>query len=193
MKRSQFALALLLLFNLAVPSPAGASSPKNVTDEEMALLSPWCNHTNGMPGYQEMVNKYGQGWTHMHHYCYAELDALRLYKAPRTRTGDRGSYARALNNLDYVLKRTTPDFAFWHEAMILKIRLVDRHVSQEAAIGFARQLLKGRPDLADSYTILAGLLLKSHKQEEAQQVLAEGAEKASDKERFERLKSILPL
>lgn len=184
--------ATLLLTALALPLTAEADAPKNITAEERALLSPWCRHTNGLPGYQEMLSKYGQGWSHMHHYCYAELDWLRLYKAPRTKSRVHASHTRALSNLDYVLSRTNPDFAFWHEVMILKIRLVDRYVSPESALPLARALVNGRPELADSYTILADLLLKTGKRQEAQQVLAEGAEKASDQDRFARLKSILP-
>ncbi len=170
-----------------------ASSPRDVTPEERALLSPWCNHTNGMPGYREMLSRYGQGWSHMHHYCYAEIDSLRLMQPGLNKPRGYASVRRAISNLDYVLRNTGPDFVFWSDVMILKTRILDRSGDLAQAVKTAQQLVSGAPKLADGYTLLAGLLLKAGKREEARTILSVGQERASDQERFALQKSILSI
>ena len=68
-----------------------------------------------------------------------------------------------------------------------------RMARRKSAIGTARKLIAEWPQHADGYTILADLLFKAKKRDEALAVLAKGSEMASDKERLERLKSILPV
>lgn len=184
---------LLLTCALALSTPVFASAPRDVTPQERALLSPWCDHTIGKPGYPAMLSRYGNGWSHMHHYCYAEIDAMRLNRNPRGKPRGYAHVPRALGNLNYVIERTTPEFAFWKDAVILKIRIIERHVDPAQAIELARQLVRELPELADGYTILAGLLLKTGKRSEALEVLRTGEEKATDQERFALQKSILPL
>ncbi len=187
-----FALAVALALLLG-PAPAVlASEPENVTAEERALWPPYCNHTNGKPGYDAMFARYGTGWAHMHHYCWAFIDSLRLNRSPSLKSHVKG-HGRALGNLDYVLTRTTPQFVFRKDVLMLKIRLVERYESRADAIKLAAQLVAESPDFADGYAALAALLIRSGRRDEARRVLASGAEMVSDKERFERLKGTLDL
>lgn len=189
--RATLGATLLALF---LPA-AQASSPPGLTRHEMALTSAFCRHAqlfgNDKAAYREMLRRYGDGYRHIHHYCWAEIDAMRLYKHDT----DPGyaSVSRAIGNLDYVLDKTTPSFAFWKDAMILKTRLLDQHHGTRNAIPLAEQLVQALPDFADGYVILARLLLKEQRRAEAAAVLERGAERVDDKERYELLKKSLDL
>lgn len=193
MKAAVFQTILLLALLGGNAQDALADAPPGMTKEEVALAAPWCRYTQTIGhdrrAYQRMLEMYGFGFSHMHHYCWAQVDAMRLYK--RKRGPDYASARRGIGNCNYVLNRTDPSFIFWKDTMVLKIRLTDLHVSRLQAIQHAQELVKGVPEFADGYTILADLLFKANRSADAHKVLAQGAEQASDKERFQRLRSAL--
>lgn len=188
--------AILLLALMSAPViDAQASAPPGMTRAEIALTAPWCRYAQtigqDVNAYKSMLERYGKGFSHVHHYCWAQVDAMRLYK--RRQFPDYARADRAIGNCNYVLSRTDPSFIFWKDTMVLKIRLTDQYVSRVKAINHAEELVRELPEFADGYTILADLLIKSNRKTEAEEVLAIGARKATDKERFEQLKSVLDL
>lgn len=189
--RATLGAALLALF---LPT-AQASSPPGLTRHEMALTSPFCRHAqlfgHDKAAYREMLRRYGDGYRHIHHYCWAEIDAMRLYKHDT----DPGyaSVKRAIANLDYVLDQTSPSFAFWKDAMMLKARLIEQHAGPAHAIPLAQQIVQALPEFADGHILLAKLLLKTDRRADAMAVIDRGSQLVSDKSRFQQLKGALEL
>jgi len=185
---------------LATLSVAFAAPPGGIRPEERALLPNWCNAVQGWlekPGAQEeyrrLVASYGKGWTHMHHYCWALVDLGRLDRQAGRRSGTRGNFSAAIGNIDYVLRNTEPGFPPRVEILTRKARALARHGTAQAAADTASQLVAEWPQHADGYVILADLLLKAGRRDQATRVLAQGSEKVTDKERFEKLKATLKL
>jgi hypothetical protein len=178
-----------ILLALLLPA-AQADSPPKLTRHEMALTSPFCRHAQlfgqDQAAYREMLRRYGGGYRHIHHYCWAEIDAMRLYKHD-TPPG-YANVGRAISNLDYVLDKTTPSFEFWKDAMILKIKLTDQYRGAANAIPLAQQIVQALPEFADGYVLLARLLIKTQRREEAMAVLELGSQRVTDKKRFDQLK-----
>ena len=53
---------------------------------------------------------FGQDWTHMHHYCFA-LNFAKRANAPSISKAEKTfELGRAVDNLDYVLEHTSPQF-----------------------------------------------------------------------------------
>ncbi len=96
-----------------------------------------------------MVTRYGDGWTHMHHYCYALVDNMRLDRYSARNNPCYASWPRALANIDYVLRNTdtTRDFPFRQEALARKARLLARFSDPAAALATAGQLMAEWPTI----------------------------------------------
>ena len=172
---------------------ATAQSPDRA--EEMAFLPPYCNYTQGYPGtsrpgaYQAYMNRYGDAWSHMHHYCWAlgEIGrADRMNLQPHIR---RGLISSAVGNIDYVLRRSEPGFPFRPEMLWRKARLLIRTGDAKRALETAQRLRDEAPSLADGYVIMAEILSKGGRLEEAQRVIADAEAQVTDKERLARLRS----
>lgn len=202
---------LLLAAVLAVvTTPAKADWP-NPTQQEWALLPQWCAWTQGAPRfgaysltrtapvggtnmYEEYVRRYGDGWTAMHHYCWALVDILRMGKlAGRNRAGHDHSAGRALGNIDYVLQNSAPGFAFRPEIFGSRTRLLIRMNDYGQAAQTAQILISEAPTLPDGYVLLADILAKAGRANDARSVLARGDEAVTDKERYAKMRGTLKL
>lgn len=199
MTARRFARWALALGIATVPlQSAFAGAPPDITPEERALMPRWCNYVQGWDDtspveYKKMVDQYGEGWSHMHHYCWSLVDVFRLDQRALRKPPGYADARRAIGGLDYVLRNSPKDFVFRTEVLALRAKLMARYVGLDPAIKTAVQLVQEWPKYADGYTILADLLLKAKKRDEALAVLARGEELASDKERFARQKSILQI
>lgn len=183
-----------------VASGALASPPLDIRPEERAMLPRWCDYVQGFAvgearqaEYKRLMDRYGFPWSHMHHYCWALIDIARLERSAISRPQGWASASRALENIDYMLERSDAGFAPRAEVLASKAKLLMRTRNFGPAGETAQVLTTEFPGFADGYTILAEVLLRSGHRDEAMKVLDAGATAATDKERFARLKSILPL
>lgn len=183
-----------------VASSALALPPPGLRPEERAMLPRYCEYVQGtavgearQAEYKRLMDLYGFPWSHMHHYCWALIDIARLERAAIARPQGWANASRALNNIDYVLERCDSSFAPRAEVLASKAKLLMRTRNLEAAAETAQALTTEFPSFADGYTILAEILLRSGQRDEAVKILEVGANAATDKDRFARLKSILPL
>ena len=202
---------LLLAAVLAiVAAPARADSP-GATQQEWALLPQWCAWTQQAPKYgmsslsrsaatggpnmyEEYVRRYGDGWTAMHHYCWALVDIIRMGKlAGRNRAVHDHAARRALGNLDYVLQSSALGFAFRPDVLASRARLLIRMNDYGQASQTAQMLILESPSLPDGYVLLAEVLLKAGRSNDASAVLARGDEAVTDKERYAKMRSTIKL
>jgi tetratricopeptide (TPR) repeat protein len=161
----------------------------------MALLPPYCNYAQSFPGasqpaaYQAYLARYGNAWSHIHHYCYALqeiMQADRLNTSPQAR---RTLIRSALGNIDYVLQRSEPGFPFRPEMLSRKARLLMRTGDATKALESAQRLRDEAPTLADGYIIMADILTRGGRREDAERVLTDAEAQVVDKERLARLRN----
>lgn len=184
---------LVLMPSLALAWPA------NTTKEELALLPPWCAYTQQSWGsqtepkaYAEYLRRYGPGWAHMHHYCYGLVSVNRLQRLATPKGVQPSVINIAKSEINYVLERTEKSFPFRAEILLNLVRLQIREGSLGNAEATARALVSDWPAFADGHAVLAEVLLRAGRKSAAEEVLRAGEELVSDKERYMRLKSILP-
>ncbi|MCL4743887.1 MAG: hypothetical protein KJZ83_00580 [Burkholderiaceae bacterium] len=187
--------------SLGLTSGALADVPPNITPEERALLPRWCAYVQGGGGaqhpevYKAMINRYGDGWTHMHHYCYALVDNMRLDRYSVRNNPSYANWSRAIANIDYVLRSTDTarDFPFRQEALARKARLQMRFSDPAAALATAGQLMAEWPTIPDGYIMVADILLRAGKREQALAILAKGEAAVEDKKGFALQRGMLKL
>ena len=185
---------------LLVSIPA-AATPENMTPEELALLPRWCRYTQngsaynseaGQQEYRRYLQRYGRGFSHMHHYCYALINIGRSYRSNRTSSP---GYLRvqALDDIDYVLNMATqdPDFQFRPEILARKVRLLLQNDDLQKAVRTAEQLITEWPKVPDGYTLLAEIALKAGQKARAQEILSAAEQVVTDKEALARQRSLL--
>ena len=202
---------LLLAAVLAiVAAPARAESP-GATQQEWALLPQWCAWTqqapqyganslsrakpsSGINMYEEYVRRYGDGWTAMHHYCWALVDIMRLGKlAGRNQPVHDHAAERALGNLDYVLQNSAIGFAFRPDVLGSRARLLIRMNDYGKAAQTAQILISESPALPDGYVLLADILVKAGRTNDAKAVVAKGDELVTDKERYAKMRGTIKI
>jgi tetratricopeptide (TPR) repeat protein len=163
--------------------------------EEMAYLPPYCNYTQGYPGtaqpgaYQSYLTRYGAAWSHMHHYCWALGEIVRADRMNTPPAVKRGLIGSALGNIEYVLQRSEAGFPCRPEMLSRKARLLMRTGDANKALETAQRLRDEAPTLADGYILMADILTKGGRPEEAQRVLIDAEAQVADKERLARLRS----
>jgi len=189
----------VLWVTVAMLIAAPALADEEMTAAEFAMLPRWCAATMGNANtperqaeFQRMINTYGHAWNHMHHYCYAKLNLARAERTfPRQMNGER--VQQAIRDMDYVLRNSDASFTPRADILATKARTQARYLSADAAAQTAALLINEFPTYPDGYTILADVLLKNNHRDEALKILEKGEQAVSDKERFNKLRSILKL
>ena len=168
----------------------GAQDPSR--PEEITLLPPYCKYTqdgSSADAYKAYLTRYGPAWSHMHHYCYALREIGQADRSNTTPQGRRTLISSAIGNIDYVLKRSEVGFPFRPEMLSRKARLLMRTGDANKALETAQRLREEAPTEADGYIILADILTRGGRREEAQRVLTDAEAQVNDKERLARLRS----
>lgn len=175
---------LLLLFLLGL-SAAAHSEPENVSAGELALLPDYCRakgwgerygYVNGPTASQSAywLSRLGPSWKGLHHYCWGLVNVRRALAAgvpPRVRSH---LLATALNDYEYTLQNSTPDFVLLPE---IYLRVAEAHAllnNQVAANAAYRRARSIKPDYWPAYLQDAQLLVKLGLNTEAKRLLAEG-------------------
>jgi hypothetical protein len=125
--------------SLAVPVPALAGPPPNITQHETAVLPAFCKDTQTWPGgnpdgMARGKARYGEVFWHFHHYCYAMVWLLRADRHSNTAMERRGLLVSSLDDLDYVLKYLPPDYFLLPEMLTMRGRILFRQGNYADAI-----------------------------------------------------------
>jgi tetratricopeptide (TPR) repeat protein len=179
--------SLLPLLFLLVAIPDVNARPQNVTDEEIALTSPFCLDTEAFRGghqcqigrtqksyyWQEVL---GNGFCHLHHYCWAEVHLLRANKMSTPAVERKRQFGYAANEFNYVIKNSPPDFILLPEVFTRKGEAelrIDDFINANKSFAKARAL---KPDYWPAYTGWIEALIRAGRKEDAKALAKRGLE-----------------
>lgn len=127
---------------------------------ELKSLPQYCTPRilqNDPAGWAAGTAQYGEGWGHMHHYCYA-LNFINRYYRARDAAAKRDALNQAVGNLDYMLTHTSETYFMRGQfmldkgrAMILQGNKPRGLVEVQRALSFAPELEAGYRYIADYY------------------------------------------
>ena len=168
-----------------------------ISDSEMGLIPSYCRYTQTFPGsakepsiYQGYVERYGTGWTHMHHYCWALL-AMARYDRPGNDRQTKNALARgAVADLNYVLRNAPAEFAFRFDVLTRKGKALIRNGQLKEARAVSEAVLNQWPDRADSYALAAELEWSSNRRGELSKLFELARPKVRDLERLEQIRAV---
>ncbi|MFT3847208.1 MAG: tetratricopeptide repeat protein [Propionivibrio sp.] len=175
-----FLAVLMSIGTLGIAATAAASEkPENITEAEWALLPPYCPYTMGFKGHkQPHIAKWsgimGEGFFHMHHYCWALIDLRRAERSGLPATDRKFLRGRALGGFQYVVRNAPEDFVLAPEIYTWIGRteiLLDRPKNAFEAFSTARQL---KPDYWPPYYHWAEFLQSHGKRAEALEIIRSG-------------------
>ncbi len=178
---------------------AFAVKPFAASDAEVAVLPKYCEVKlrKERPSYEQQHNYWSNifgkdDWNNMHHYCYALYHINRYYS--ELRPADRRHYAKvAINNLDYVINRATPNFKFLPEILVKKGTILSSIGEKNKAIMLFNDAIRINPKYAPPYKKLSQIYIDNNQFNEAKSILEKGIKNIpkskSLKRRLRRLKN----
>jgi hypothetical protein len=168
--------------------PASARTPDDdaarsrgmpILRAEDRLLPPECLYTNSTAFsrarpdlYEALVKRYGEGWTHMHHFCLALRLSLEYHRRGLTPQRRATLPTRIVAEFDYVIRNSPPDFELLPMVLSRKIDFLTMTGRTRDAFETAAELAERFPDLADGHARLAAMLRRAGRTAEADAVLA---------------------
>lgn len=166
-----------------------ALKPKDITLEERALLPKYCADTMGFdkygdafsntsPNAKKWVAMMGNGFWHMHHYCWARVNFSRAMRVNFPREHRQAKLKDARGDFHYVVNNAGPDFILLPEIFTWIGRVsIAMKEPREAEIAFlkAREL---KPDYWPPYFHHGEFLLTQGKKAEALEIVKAGLQQA---------------
>jgi hypothetical protein len=191
---------LVAAFLIGSLPDAHGLKPDQMTTEELRALPRWCSFTQTFernpraPGhYDDHLARYGPGWTHVHHYCWALGSMLRYSQFSTSAQMKRSLATSAIADIDYVLRNAPEDFVLRNEIVTRKARILIIAGSPGEGLSIAEQVAKEWPDQADSHGLVAEALLALKRRGDAKKVLDEAESRVKDNDRLARIRSALKL
>lgn len=174
---------------LSISQNALALKPQNITPEERALVPKFCADTQGFgkygdayfntsPNAAKWVAMMGDGFWHMHHYCWAIINYNRAIRINFPRQHRMATLKDARGDFYYVVNNTGPDFILLPEiyTWIGRISVVMKESREaESAFSKAREL---KPDYWPPYYHHGEYLLSIGKKIEALEIVKAGLQQA---------------
>jgi hypothetical protein len=185
------------LISLSFWQSVHATPSGGITDNEIALLPPFCSYTQSFPGtrrdpaaYEAYEKKYGGGWSHMHHYCWALVGMQRFERSNNNRMARNSLAMAAVNDIDYVLRNVDASFYFRFDIMTRKAKIFLRNGNLKEGRAVTEAVLKEWPDRADSYGLAAELEIASDRRGEVAKIFDSAQTKVKDPERLKQLRAV---
>ena len=169
----------ILLISLAIFSGiAAADQVENQT--ELALLPSICRGTQQIRNIsrdtkpiEEYVAMYGQTYYHLHHYCWALNSENKSWRiSDRSLRESKLDYA--LKDIQYVLDRADPDFAFLPEIYNSQARMLFTLRRDAAAVAALNKATTAKPDYIPAYLRLSNYFSDMGNKTEAAKILEQG-------------------
>lgn len=165
----------------AVPPDAAAMQRRGmpIVRAEDRLLPTECLYTNSTAHsvarpdvYAALVQRYGEGWTHMHHYCTALRLTLEYHRRGHSPQRRATLGNRIIGELDYVIRNSPPDFELLPMVLTRKIESLTLLGRAREAFETAIELTERFPDLAEGHARVAAMMRRAGRAAEADAVLA---------------------
>lgn len=194
------AVAFLGLMLGMAAAPIALAQRNDATKAEIATLPQWCHSTQSFDTtptlnarYRENLARYGSGWSHVHHYCWALLSIGRIDRFGNGTQERQGHTRAAVADIDYVLDKVDSGFVLWAEMMAKKIRLLSRMREFDTALKVSEQMVNTLPESAEGYGLQAETLMLSGSRAQAIQVLIGAEKKVKDIGRLDQYRKVLGL
>ena len=141
-----------------VSGVAGGAERFAPTDREIAMLPPYCQakvgsapaHKAMRPVWEARLGR--QVWLHLHHLCFAEVFALRSWRAGANR---KLNLQRAYNNYSYVIERWPPGTPLLPAAYLGRGKVRLRQGDVAGGVRDLEQAIRLRPSYPPPYLALA--------------------------------------
>lgn len=193
----QFLVAGVLF---AAVAPLHALTPQEMTDAERRALPPWCEFTqtfdraSNAPGrYHDHVTRYGPGWTHVHHFCWALASLVRYSRFDTTAQMKETLASSALADIDYVLRNAPDDFVLRFDILARKTRILIMIQKLSEAERLSREIIAEWPNRPESHGLAAEVFLAKNQSENARRVLIEAESLVENKSRLAQIRTALGL
>lgn len=145
---------------------------------EDRLLPQECLFTNGTAHsmarpdiYQSLLARYGDGWSHMHHYCNALRQSLEYNRHGTTPTRRKDLARRMIAEFDYVIRQSPPNFPLLPMVMLRRLDTLRTIGRAREAFESTVEFVERFPDLAEGHARLAWALRRAGRAAEADAVL----------------------
>lgn len=182
MKRIHFSLIVIgIICLLPMASFAGSYSVDFILEQvKQQRLPEYCAHMGVLhqgrtAEGRQLRAAYGPDWEHMHHFCWALVDA------------QKGSDHQALANLDYVLRNSSKSFKMRPMVLKQKAQILELNNKLPEAVPVYRELVDVAPDEEDGYLGLARIFLRQGDQSTATEIVNLGLKNIPDSEKLKEL------
>lgn len=163
------------VMSVLLTSHAMAILPSAIQPDEFSVLPAYCkaklsDDPSDDKAYSAMI---GPDWVHIHHYCFALNFTNRFYKT--SDQNDKKHYmSSSLNNHDYVLTHSTPDF--WMRPLIHTEKAKQLQAAKRYAesLSEANKALQISPKYVSAYVVLADVYRDLNKRTEAVSAVERG-------------------
>jgi len=134
--------------------------------QELKSLPPFCTPKilNNDPAH--VGAQFGEGWGHMHHYCYG-LNFINRYYRSRDAAFKKFSLKNAIGNFDYMLDHTSENYFMRGQFLLEKGRVMILMGNKPQGLGEVLRALSYDPTLEAGYRFLADYYSELGKKDEA--------------------------
>ncbi len=193
-----YLLSVFVLLILTLSPVEKSFALNDISKAERSLLPQWCKFTQtfvtGAQGnlrYQQYLGQYGEGWKHVHHFCWGLVSMVRA-AGYDTSASQRDYFLKsAIMDFDYVLERAPENFVLRFDINLKKVRALLTRNELNNAESLARQIVERWSDRADAYGLLAEVYLAAKAPHEARKALEQGVDQVKDKDRLDQIRSVL--
>ena len=126
---------------------------------------------------KEWARRMGDGYRHIHHFCWALMDMRRAAEDPSNKDFH---YRSALADWEYMIRNADPSFPLYPEVWLRK-GITERFMGNETEAGFSfREAIRLKPDYTPAYAGLIDVYLALGETEEARAVVEDGLRAVPD-------------
>jgi tetratricopeptide (TPR) repeat protein len=191
---------LLFLFFFGIFNSAAALADQVANAMELAALPTFCRGTQLIRNIshdpvpiESYVKRFGEGYRHLHHYCWA-LNAENKTYNMLDKELKKSKLTYALGDIDYVLARVQPTFVFLPEIYTGKARILFKLDRAAEAVEALNKALRLRPDYSPASLQLSSYFEKKGDKTMAINVLKQGIDNSKQPKQaaplYKRLKKL---
>ena len=177
-------LIALMLSLISAPLLAGFEPDAN----ELKSLPQYCTPRivqSDPAGWAAGQAQFGEGWNHMHHYCYALNFVNRFYRA-RDAESKKDSLSQAISNLGYMLSHTSDSYFMRGQFMLDQGRAMILQGKKPQGLNVIQNALTLDPELEPGYRYIADYYKDMGKNGEALKWVSTGLKYAPQSRALQR-------
>lgn len=156
--------------------------------QELQTLPPYCTpriNVNDPVGWAQGIAQFGEGWDHMHHYCYA-LNFINRYYRSRDTATKKDALKQAISNIDYMLDHTSEGYFMRGQWMLDKGKVMMLAGNKPQGIAMIQTALDLNPGLEAGYRLISDTFVELGNKKEALQWASTGLRHAPDSKALKR-------